>query len=626
MSFYIIGTAGHIDHGKTELSMALTGINTDRLKEEQDKGMSIKLGFAPFSLSEDLRLGLVDVPGHEKFISQMMSGASGMDIVILVIAATEGIMPQTKEHLAVISILGIKNIIVALTKKSLVEEDMIELLKEEISFYLSSLDYFNVPVVPLDSITGEGIEDLKSVLKEELQKLPEKPIGSYPRLPIDRVFSLTGHGTIITGTLWSGHIKKGDLVIIFPINKKVKVRNIQVHGQDVDKAVAGQRVALNLPEVKPKEIPSGSFILKENILQESYKLLGKFKLLPEKEPLKNNSKIRAHLGTKEALGKLILLESEEILPKEEELANLYLEKPIGTIPSDILIIRNENNSHTLGSFKVIDSFPGKFKRKDKAFIEATYSRISGTGLEQITDIVQKEPFISKKELLIKLSASEDILKKLLDQTKEEILEIEGQYVLSKYLDSLEKDILSYLENKLKAGFLINGVAKEEIKSRFFSFLNQKPFNALLDLFKDSLEVKGNFLIPKGYKTKTGSEDQIVLDKIMKAYREDGYLTKSPKEIADLLKIREDKAVKYLSYLLSLGELVKIDENIYFFKENYDIALSKIIDYCKKEGFIDIRGVKELLGTSRKYIVPLLEYLDYSKITKRVENKRILVRR
>ena len=626
MSFYIIGTAGHIDHGKTELSMALTGINTDRLKEEQDRGMSIKLGFAPFSLSEDLRLGLVDVPGHEKFISQMMSGASGMDIIILAIAATEGIMPQTKEHLAVISILGIKNIIVALTKKSLVEEDMIELLKEEVSFYLSSLDYFNVPVVPLDSITGEGIEDLKSVLKEEVQKLPEKLIGSYPRLPIDRVFSLTGHGTIITGTLWSGYIKKGDSVIIFPINKKVKVRNIQVHGQDVDKAVAGQRVALNLPEVKPKEIPSGSFILKENILQESYKLLGKFKLLPEKEPLKNNSKIRAHLGTEEALGKLILLESEEILPKEEELAGLYLEKPIGTIPSDILIIRNENNSHALGSFKVIDSFPGKFKRKDKAFIEATYSRILGTDLEQITDIVQKEPFISKKELLIKLSISEDILKKLLDQTKEEILEIESQYVLSKYLDSLEKDILSYLENKLKAGFLINGVAKEEIKSKFFSFLNQKNFNALLDLFKDSLEVKGNFLIPKGYKTKTGSEDQIVLDKIMKAYREDGCLTKSPKEIADLLKIREDKGVKYLNYLLSLGELVKIDENIYFSKENYDIALSKIIDYCKKEGSIDIRKVKELLGTSRKYIVPLLEYLDYSKITKRVENKRILVRR
>lgn len=626
MSFYIIGTAGHIDHGKTELSKALTGINTDRLKEEQDRGISIKLGFAPFSLGKDIKLGLVDVPGHEKFINQMMSGASGMDIVILVISATEGIMPQTKEHLAIISILGIKNIIVALTKKSLVEEDIVKILKEDISACLSSFDYFDTPIIPLDSITGEGIEDLKSALREELQKLPEKIIGIYSRLPVDRVFSLTGHGTIITGTLWSGSIKKGDSVIIFPINKKVKIRNIQVHGQEFEKATAGQRVALNIPEVKPKEIPSGSFILKENIMEKTFKLLGKFKLLPEQDPLKNNSKIRAHLGTGESLGKLILLENEEIFSKNEELAGLYLKKPMGSIPSDILIIRSENNSHILGSFKVIDNLPEKFKRRDGAFIEAVYANLSGTGLKQIVNIIQKEPFIFKKELLLRLALSERTLEKLLSNAKEIILEIDGQYVLREHLKKLEKDIISYLKNKLETGFLIAGIAKEEIRSKFFKDLNQKTFNAFLKLLKDSIEVKENFLSPKEYRVEATAEDQTILNKILKIYQKDEYLTKSPKELSALLKIGEDKIIKYLSYLLSLGKLVKIHKNIYISHKNYSIALNKIINYCKREGSIDIGEAKKLLNTSRKYIIPLLEYLDYSKITKKTENKRVLLRR
>ena len=324
MSFYIIGTAGHIDHGKTQLAKALTGINTDRLKEEQERGMSIKLGFAPLKLSEDINLGLIDVPGHERFISQMMSGASGMDMVILVIAATEGIMPQTKEHLAVISILGIKNIVVALTKISLVDKELVELLIDDISDYLKKWGYDDVPVIPVDSITNEGIDNLKLALKSEIAKLPLRKASSYPRLPVDRVFSLTGHGTIVTGTLWSGIIHKGDQLIIFPVNKKVKVRNIQVHGENVETALAGQRVALNIPEVGKNDIPSGAVILKDNLVKESFKLIGNFKLLPEKDKLSNNQRVRVHLGTEEDIDKLILLESYEIYANEEQLAGLYL--------------------------------------------------------------------------------------------------------------------------------------------------------------------------------------------------------------------------------------------------------------------------------------------------------------
>lgn len=623
MSFYIIGTAGHIDHGKTELSKALTGINTDRLSEEQERGMSIKLGFAPFSLTDDIKLGLVDVPGHEKFISQMMSGASGMDIVILVIAATEGIMPQTKEHLSIISILGIKNIIVALTKISLVEEEMIEFIKEDISEYLKSFNYNDIPIVPVDSITKEGLDDLKNALKAEIEKLPERSLGNYPRLPVDRVFSLTGHGTIVTGTLWSGKIKKGDYLVVFPINKRVKIRNIQVHGKDVDEAVAGQRVALNIPEAKKSDIPSGAVILKENLIKGNYKVTGSFRLLPEKGYLGNNSKIRVHLGTEETLGKLILLEDDEIWEKEEQVAGLYLDKPLGTLPLDILIIRNENNTNTLGSFKVIDNEPSKLKRKDKSFIEEIYNKLSFKKENRINDTIKKNPFISKKELLLKLSLSEEEFNK---ENSIDIININDYYILKEDLLKVRDNVVSYLKDRLSLDPLLLGIPKEEIKSKFFRDLNQKVFNLVLEFLSDSIELNKNLIFPKDYIFNIPEKDKILLEKIYNQYKKDGFLTKNPKEVKELFKLNEGDTLKYINYLINDNRLIKIDENIYFTKDNYDFALKKIIKYCKSNGSIDIGGVKELLGTTRKYIVPLLEYLDYNKITKRIENKRVLLRR
>lgn len=626
MSFYIIGTAGHIDHGKTQLAKALTGINTDRLKEEQERGMSIKLGFAPLKLSEDINLGLIDVPGHERFISQMMSGASGMDMVILVIAATEGIMPQTKEHLAVISILGIKNIVVALTKISLVDKELVELLIDDISDYLKKWGYDDVPVIPVDSITNEGIDNLKLALKSEIAKLPLRKASSYPRLPVDRVFSLTGHGTIVTGTLWSGIIHKGDQLIIFPVNKKVKVRNIQVHGENVETALAGQRVALNIPEVGKNDIPSGAVILKDNLVKESFKLIGNFKLLHEKDKLSNNQRVRVHLGTEEAIAKLILLESDEIYANEEQLAGLYLEKPLGTLSGDIIIIRNENNSATLGSLKVIDTSPAKVKRLDEEFNRILYQKLDGTGLDRFVYLISMEPFISKKELKLNLSLNDPELSSLVEEAGSQVILIEDQYVTSSKLYELKQEITDYVNLKLDATPLSLWIPKEEVKSKFFSKVSSKVFNIVLDLWKDVLELEGNYLKPKGYVPKLTKQDQLLLDRILLLFKEDGFMTKSPKELALLLKISEDKLIKYLNYFVGLNLLVKIDESIYFEKEIYKKGLSEIVAYLEREGSIDIGVVKDILGTSRKYIVPLLEYLDYSKITKRVENKRILYRR
>ncbi len=627
MSFYIVGTAGHIDHGKTELSKALTGVQTDRLKEEQQRGMSIKLGFAPLKLNDEITLGLVDVPGHEKFIQQMLSGASGMDLVLLVIAATEGIMPQTKEHIDIISLLGIKNIIVALTKKSLVDEDFLELVKDDIGEYLNKRDFINTPIIPVDSITLDGIDKLKIKLQEMVENLPPKYLGNFPRLPIDRVFTLQGHGTIVTGTLWSGEISKGDLLKIFPIDHKVKVRNIQVHNKNVETAYAGQRVALNIPDVTIKEIPSGAVLLKENIIQPTFKVSGNFNLLEDKQSMRNLDKIRVHLGTGETTGKLILLENDEIYPGEEQLAGLYLDKALGTIFGDILIIRKENGSETLGGFSVIEVFPDKFKRMDNDFITDLRKKAEGSLDDKLLSIISKYPFINIDNLSLKMAISKNEIKELLKKEIDIVIEFDNQYLLSEKKISLIDEIVEYIKFKLEKTPLVVGVSKEEIRSKFFKDCSQKTFNGIIKLvIGDKLEIVGDLIKETGHEVNLNKEDTKIIDKIIEVYNKDGFNTKNNKEMSGFLKLSIDKYLKYYNFLIENGKLVKIDENIYLSLMVYEDAIKKIKDYCLVNESIDIGSAKDILNTSRKYIVPFLEHLDYKKITKRLENKRVLTRR
>lgn len=627
MSFYIVGTAGHIDHGKTELAKALTGVQTDRLKEEQQRGMSIKLGFAPLKLNEEITLGLVDVPGHEKFIQQMLSGASGMDLVILVIAATEGIMPQTKEHIDIISLLGIKNVLVALTKKSLVDEEFLELVIEDIKEYLNERDFIDTPIIPVDSINQDGIQALKDKLLEMIKNLPAKDMGNYPRLPIDRVFTLQGHGTVVTGTLWSGEISKGDQLRIFPIEEKVKVRNIQVHNQNVETAYAGQRVALNIPDLSIKEIPSGSVLLKENIIQPTYKVSGMFTLLKDKQSLHNLDKVRIHLGTGETTGKLILLEDDDIYPGEERLAGLYLDKALGTVYGDNLIIRKENASETLGGFRIIEVSPTKFKRKDNSFIDQLRKKSEGSLADKLKSLIYNHPFISLDDVSLKLAISKDEIQEIINNNDDSILEFDNLFLLKENRIKLIEDILVYINDKLDKTPLASGISKEEIRSRFFKDQSQKNFNNILkSLLGDEIESTGELLRPKDYIIKLNDEDRKNVEKIITIYSKDGLNVKSTKEMSDLLKLPLEKYTKYLNYLLENGKLMKIDENIFLTFSHYEEAINKIKEYCIDNGAIEIATAKDILNTSRKYIVPFLEHLDYIKITKRVENKRVLTRR
>ena len=627
MSFYIVGTAGHIDHGKTELSKALTGVQTDRLKEEQERGMSIKLGFAPLDLTDTVRLGLVDVPGHEKFIQQMLSGASGMDLVLLVIAGNEGIMPQTKEHIDIISLLGISNMIVVLTKKALAEPDFLELVAEDAKDYLLERGYKDVPMIAVDSLSGEGIPELKKAMLEVLDSLPEKDLGNFPRLPVDRVFTLTGHGTIVTGTLWSGVIRKGDQLMIFPMNKTIKIRNVQVHGKNVEKAQAGQRVALNIPDVSTKEVPSGAIILREKIIEPTYKVTGQFMLLSGKQTLHNLDKVRVHLGTGETLAKLILMEGDEIFPGEQKLAGLYLEKPLGTLFGDHLIIRRENASETLGGFLVVEANPGKFRRKDVRYIEDLLGKLDGSLDQKVLSMIREFPFITLADLRLKLTADEEPLLAAIASHQEKIIRFDNAFLLQEDYEKSKERLKSYFLKKVKENPFLFGISKEEIKSKFYKGLAGKTFNGLLQaLEQDGFEISGDLLKVRGYQVELSKDDQLTEGKFLDSFRKDGFNTKNPKELGDFIKLPPEKVLKFLSYLVQSGRIVKVEEGFYLLKEVYDQSVATITDYCITKGSIEIPEAKDLLNTSRKFIVPFMEHLDQIKLTKRIENKRVLTRR
>lgn len=627
MNFYIVGTAGHVDHGKTELSKALTGVQTDRLKEEQERGMSIKLGFAPLHLGDSVQMGLVDVPGHERFIQQMLSGASGMDLVLLVVAANEGIMPQTREHIDIISLLGIRDLIVVLTKKSLVDEDFLELVREDVLEVLEERGYKDVPVVAVDSLSGDGIDQLKETLENALKALPERASGNFPRLPVDRIFTLTGHGTIVTGTLWSGTIRKGDQLMIFPLNRTVKVRNVQVHGQNVEMAQAGQRVALNIPDVSTKEIPSGSILLKEKIIEPTYKIAGQFKLLSGKHKLANLDKVRVHLGTGETTAKLILLEADEIFPGEEQLAGLYLEKPLGTLYDDHLILRTENASETLGGFRVVEANPGKLRRKDPSWLEDLRNKLDGSLPHKLVSLVRSTPFIGRADLRLKLAVEDGPLEEALSGEAGEILDFDGALVLKEEFGKLRERLLEYVRGKVRENPFLPGLSKEEIKSKFFKGLTPKAFNRLLkQLEEEGFELHGELLRERGYRVILPKEDALTEERILALFRKDRFNTKSPRELGELFRLSPEKTLRFLGHLIQEGILIKIDENFYLTKETFDDSLEKIAAACERQGGIEIPEAKDLLETSRKYVVPFMEYLDQLKITKRVENKRILTRR
>lgn len=625
MSFYIVGTAGHIDHGKTELSKALTGIMTDRLKEERDRGISIQLGFAPLILLDGSKVGLIDVPGHEKFIRQMLAGVGGMDIVLLVIAANEGIMPQTKEHLDIISLLGIKNLIAVLTKKDLVDDEWLKLVKDDTKTYLEEKGYKNTPIIAVDSISKTGINYLKVVLNAEIKKLPTKEKGIFTRLPIDRAFSLTGFGTIITGTLWSGKIRVRDTLELLPQKKQVKVRNIQVHGEDKPIAEAGQRVALNISDIAAKDVVTGSLLIKEYFIEPTYKIVTYFSLLNDKKAIKNRQKVRLYLGTTEVFGRLILLENDSLESGNGMFCAFYLDKAINCIKGDCIIVRTQMPMETVGGAIIIDTEGKYIKRKNKEYIQLLERKMAGSPEETFLDSLIDNPMATKESLSKLLKIPIDRILELIENCGDEVVSIKNNYLAKNTYNYLKNNMMNYINEYLKKHPLRQGVLKEEIRTKIFFSLTSKEYSNLLFLFekKEDIIVKGDSVSLMNYKPIINDKAANIIQKIKNLYAKDGFNTRPLEEYAALLKINKKELFEYIQYLQQQEIFIKIGEELFLLNTVFLVNKEKIINFIKKEGSIKLSEARDILCSSRKYVLPFLEYLDYKKITKRQNDIRIL---
>jgi len=627
-----VGTAGHVDHGKTVLVKALTGKDTDRLKEEKERGISIELGFAPLQLHDGTNVGIVDVPGHERFIRQMLAGVAGMDLVMLVIAADESVMPQTQEHLDIIDLLQVKSGIVVITKKDLVEEEWLDLVQEEVKDVIAETVLVDAPIIAVSAVTGEGMDELKSLLAEKIAYTPPKSTSGKLRLPIDRKFSVTGFGTVVTGTLWGGEIKVGDQVEIMPEGLSSRVRNLQVHGDTVNSASAGQRVAVNLADVELEELHRGQMITVPGLLTPSHRMDVQLKLLTSAaKPLKQRARVRLYLGTAETFARVNLLDREEIKPGESCFCQFMIEEPLVGARQDRFVVRTYSPMHTIGGGVVIDAAAPKHKRYRPRVLESLATRLQGTPAELIMQtLIQGKQMVSIPQIEEELGLSQaDIQQGIakLDAKNRVLLQVnEGTEVIMavNVFQKLSDDAKKLLQDFHQHYPLRVGMPKEELRSRMFPLWKGKQFNSFLQAAADSgwIKVIANEVALSSFQVQANPELQKQMGQILKQLEENPFQPPLWPEVVRQVGLN-DEAVEILSYMIRIGSLERISDQLVFSRKAVDEAKRRIGQYIEEKGTISLGEVRDLLDSSRKYVLPLLEYFDQIKFTKRVQDKRIL---
>ena len=633
MKHFVLGTAGHVDHGKTALIKALTGVDTDRLREEKERGITIELGFASLNLPSGQTVGIVDVPGHEKFIKNMVAGAAGIDVVMLVIAADEGIMPQTKEHLHICSLLGITTGIVALTKIDLVEKDWLELVKSEITEYLSGSFLENAPIVPVSAIKQKGLTDLITSIDAAVRKINEKTDDGIFRLPVDRVFTMKGFGTVITGTMVSDHIKVGEEIEILPEAITTRIRGIQVHNQPVEEAWAGQRTAINLQGIEKSTIERGNVLVRPKTVWASKRLdvFVEF-LTSNSKNLKNRALVRLHTGTSEIIARIILLDKDELAPGQKAFAQLVLESADVIVASDRFVLRSYSPVTTIGGGQIIDPLPLKHKRQNENIIADLNMLQSGTLSERISVIIERTGYtgINLRGLTFRLGVNtkkiREALESLFSDKKAILLDSEDTTVISAYFyNQLEELIVKNLAAHHKKNPLQEGMSKEQLKETLGRAISAKLFNlALRSLGKKEIIVSDKENVRMiGHQVQLAGDLDSIRHDITRMYNEAGLTPPSLTEVVKGFNDKKVKAQSIIKLMLKEGDLIKINEEMCFSRE----SLGKLREDYKamliKDGKATPATFKDLTGLSRKYIIPLMEYFDVNKLTVRVGDHRIL---
>ena len=629
----ILGTAGHIDHGKTSLIKAATGTDTDRLKEEKERGITIELGFASLDLPSGQHLGIVDVPGHEKFVKNMVAGATGIDIVAMVIAADEGVMPQTREHMEICTLLGIEYGFVVLTKTDLVDEEWLELAIEDVRDFTAGTFLDNTPIVPVSAVKGHGLQDFVHTLEEICAKIPERSKSNLFRLPVDRVFTMKGFGTVITGSLVSGRVQTGDTIMIYPSMITSKVRGIQVHSQSVSAAEAGQRTAINFQGLEKAAINRGEVLAFPGALKPSYMVDVQLQYLSSnKKPIRNRTRIRFHTGTSEILGNLVLLDCEELAPGEKTAVQLRLDTSVSLVKDDRFVIRSYSPIRTIGGGRVLNPIPPKHKRFKPDIVQGLMDIPEKTPDDLIAYYINQSGYMgaSFAALILMTNITEKSLDKMLQGllSKKDILLVDRDYrifIHSSGFLNLRQRLQTHLEKYHKAHPLRAGMPKEELKTKLPPDMSPKLFTLLMNqMLKEAvIAVAEDTVHLASHRVALEADQEGIRDKILNVYKETKLQPPYFKELRKELNTDTQRAKDVLMLLVEDGRLVKVKEELYFDKAAIKRLQQDLIDFLTTNGEISTPQFKEMTGATRKYVIPLIEYFDSQNLTIRIGDIRKL---
>jgi selenocysteine-specific elongation factor len=630
----IIGTAGHVDHGKTALIMALTGIETDRLKEEKERGLSIELGFAYFDLPGGQRAGIVDVPGHERFVRNMLAGAVGMDLVLLVVAADEGVMPQTREHLDILRLLQVENGLTVITKIDLADEEQVEFVEEDIKESVVGTFLEGVPILRVSSVTGDGLEELKTVIEQVVRDIEVKSERGPFRLPIDRVFTMKGFGTVITGTVFSGSVGVGDTLEVLPSSRNVRVRGVQVHNQKVERAFAGQRTALNLPDVEKSQLERGEVLVTPGTFERATILDVRLVMLEgAKRSLTDRTHVYFHLGTRQVPAQVILFDRKEVKPGDITLARMKLEEPVVALRRDRFVLRKPLPVGTIGGGQVIDIRPRKFRRKEVRKVLSFLEMMESDRLEEVVKQLlerRKETFILQ-DLQRYLNEDVEQLQNVVNQLREEghLRQFEKEHQVavigSQAFDRLKETFISIIEEYFEKNPYKKGMPKEEIRSK----LGLGDEVVLFDQLVKELERTKGIQVEEGKVSSQGREmfltenQQALKDRIEKVHLDKLFEPSSYDEIEKKIGPESDLRAMY-NLLVEEGKLIRTTSNVVFHRTALEQAMEFVKAFIHEKGSITVRQFRDQFQTSRKYTLAILEYFDRIRLTQRIEDERQLL--
>jgi selenocysteine-specific elongation factor len=636
----IVGTAGHIDHGKTALVRALTGVDADRLPEEKRRGITIDLGFAELELA-DVRLGFVDVPGHERFVKNMLAGAHGIDLVALVIAADEGVMPQTREHFDICRLLEIKSGLIIITKTDTVDEELLQLVRAEAEELVAGSFLEGAPIVTASARTGAGIEELKETLREMALRVPARSNEMVARLPVDRAFTMRGFGAVVTGTLVAGSISEGDEMELLPAGSRVRVRGLQVHGQTVKSALAGQRTAVNLGGIEASAVERGMTLAPASRLVATQILDALMDVLEgAPRPLRSRSRVRVHLGAAEVLARVrVLEESGEIAPGERGFVQLRFEAPVVALPSERFIIRSYSPSRTIAGGRVLDSFAVKHRGRATVAARARLAAlIEADEAARLALFVETSGSMGlrRADIAARTGWRDEVLNEATGEAvrRGALVDAEGVYIARAAFDELARVAAAEVAAYHKREPLSRGIARETLRERHFAHAAPEVFRAVLA----QLETSGQIALDKEivraatHSLSLSPADAAMKERLEKVYKDAALEAPTFEEALERAGVgsassTREHARKLLQLLLDAGALVRVAGDLFFHQDALAHLQTQLGEYAaahEPERLIDVAAFKDLAGISRKYAIPLLEYLDRARVTRRAGDKRIIL--